>query len=208
VLLKQVVDVYRSKIRGDLDGNEGDETARKRVEDYVNSIRPKGFLDHVTIHSVDLGISAPTLCHAHVQKKENSSLAEIEFDIAYIDTLSVSLSTSYLFNYPMSSFARLPISVTISLSQFKSTITLQTPPTPLSPPVLTFSVSPSFILDLTTTSLMGSRAKLANVPKLHELIQHQARRVLLAHTTWKVPLLRLAKVAGEIKENTLPVPPA
>jgi maintenance of morphology protein 1 len=39
-----------------------------------------------------------------------------------------------------------------------------------------------------TTSLMGSRAKLANVPKLHELIQHQLRRILAARATWKIPL--------------------
>lgn len=42
--LHQVVDVYRTKIRGDVEGLEGDEIARKRVEDYANSIRPKGFL--------------------------------------------------------------------------------------------------------------------------------------------------------------------
>lgn len=35
---------------------------------------------------------------------------------------------------------------------------------------------------------MGSRAKLANVPKLHELIQHQVRRVLASRVSWQVPL--------------------
>lgn len=39
-----------------------------------------------------------------------------------MDTISLSLSTSYLFNYPTASFARLPISLTISLSQFKSSV--------------------------------------------------------------------------------------
>lgn len=47
---------------------------------------------------------------------------ETEFDVQYEDTLSLSLSTSYLFNYPMASFARLPVSLTISLSQFKSSV--------------------------------------------------------------------------------------
>lgn len=83
-------------------------------------------------------------------------------------------------------------------------IILQTPPTLSSLPVLTFSVSPNFVLDLTTTSLLGSRAKLANVPKLHELIQHQARRILLAHTTCKVVLPQLAKVADVEKEIKSP----
>jgi maintenance of morphology protein 1 len=74
-------------------------------------------------------------------------------------------------------------------------MTLQTPPPTSSPPVLTLSISPNFILELTTTSLMGSRAKLANVPKLHELIQHQARRILAARGTWRVVLPGLANLA-------------
>lgn len=49
----------------------------------------------------------------------------MEFDASYTDTLSLSLSTSYLFNYPTISFARLPISLTISLSQFKSSVRMR-----------------------------------------------------------------------------------
>lgn len=71
-----------------------------------------------------------------------------------------------------------------------------TPPSPTSvAPVLTISIAPDFTLDLTTTSLMGSRAKLANVPKLHELIQHQVRRILASRSTWKVVLPGLSSVA-------------
>ena len=42
--------------------------------------------------------------------------------MTYTDTVSVSLSTAYLFNYPLPSFARLPVSVTISLSLFSSSV--------------------------------------------------------------------------------------
>lgn len=51
---------------------------------------------------------------------------------------------------------------------------------------------------------MGSRAKLANVPKLHELIQHQVRHVLASRTTWNIPLPGLSTTAEsqqEIKEE-------
>jgi len=41
---------------------------------------------------------------------------------------------------------------------------------------------------------MGSRAKLANVPKLHELIQHQVRRLLAARATWDFVLPGLGTV--------------
>ncbi|KAJ6604332.1 maintenance of mitochondrial morphology protein 1 [Mycena vulgaris] len=200
MLLHQVVEIYRSKLRDGLVGAEGDEVARKRIEDYANKIRPPGFLDHINIHSVDLGVSAPRLYNARIKRQNCSEpLSEVEFDVRYTDTISLALSTSYLFNYPMPSFARLPVSLTISLSLFKSSIII-TPPSPTSSaPVITMAIPPDFTLDLTTTSLMGSRAKLANVPKLHELIQHQVRRILAAREPWRVVLPGLS-TAVEIQQ--------
>jgi maintenance of morphology protein 1 len=177
---------------------------------------------------VDLGISAPKLSNARVVNDNagDPSLPvslqafvahnflllgtqTIEFDMTYMDTISISLSTSYLFNYPMSSFARLPVSLTISLSLFESKVSshrflicsggsndLQVtliPPSPASAaPVLTISLPQDFTLNLKTTSLMGSRAMLRDVPKLHELIEYQVRKVLAARGTYKVVLPGLA----------------
>lgn len=47
---------------------------------------------------------------------------------------------------------------------------------------------------------MGSRAKLANVPKLHELIQHQLRRLLAARGKWNVVLPGLSSLAEARQE--------
>jgi len=205
MLLQQVAEVYRSKLRNDLPGPEGDEVARQGIENYVNRIRPPGFLDYIKIHSVDLGVSAPRLSNGRLNPEDAhpESPMSVEFDLLYIDTLSLSLSTSYLFNYPMASFARLPVSLTISLSLFKSSITLTPPSLNSTAPVLTIALPPEFTLDLKTTSLMGSRAKLADIPKLHELIQHQVRRTLAARAVWKIVLPGLGSIAEakhEIRE--------
>ena len=48
---------------------------------------------------------------------------------------------------------------------------------------------------------MGSRAKLANVPKLHELIQHQVRRIFIARGTWKVVLPGLSAASKPTDER-------
>ncbi|KAJ7071299.1 maintenance of mitochondrial morphology protein 1 [Mycena amicta] len=198
MLLHQVVEIYRSNLRDDLPGVEGDEVARKRVEDYANKIRPPGFLDYINVHSVDLGVSAPRLYNARIKRQSVSTepLSEVEFDVSYTDTISLSLSTSCLFNYPLPSFARLPVSLTISLAMFKSSI-IVTPPS---------TASPS-----RQTSLMGSRAKLANVPKLHELIQHQVQRLLASREPLRVALPGLSRsvevrpvtVLKELKEEDL-----
>lgn len=43
---------------------------------------------------------------------------------------------------------------------------------------------------------MGSRAMLKDVPKLHELIEDQVRRVLTSRGTWKVALPGLGNVVA------------
>ena len=62
------------------------------------------------------------------------------------------------------------------------------------------SIPPTFTLDLETKSLIGSRAKLEDVPKLHELIQAQIRRILAERGTWKIVLPWVANV-DEVKEE-------
>ncbi|VDB84467.1 unnamed protein product [Peniophora sp. CBMAI 1063] len=197
--LLHVAHAYRSKLRDDMSGAKGDSLMRQRIEDFINRVRPKDMLDPVQVHAVDLGISAPRLSNArfkHVHDAKDST----EFDLTYIDTVSVSISTAYLFNYPMFAFARLPVSLTISLSLFACSVIIS-PPIPNSPaPALTITVPPTFTLDLKTTSLLGSRAKLADVPKLHELIVDQIKRQIVQRGSIKIPLPGLASVA-EVKEE-------
>lgn len=43
---------------------------------------------------------------------------QVEFDLSYTDTAFISLSTTVLFNYPFPGFAKLPLSLIISLELF------------------------------------------------------------------------------------------
>ncbi|KAG8951618.1 ERMES complex subunit mmm1 [Tulasnella sp. 424] len=64
-----------------------------------------------------------------------------------------------------------------------------TPPLPSDPsPCLTLTLDPSFTLDIKTNSLLGSRAKLSDVPKVHELIAQRIRSSLASRGTWKILL--------------------
>jgi len=158
---------------------------------------------------------ARKLLPTRVANCDASLRGQCEFDMAYKDNISISLSTAYLFNYPMVGFARLPVSVTISLSVFACRVSLPctllvspsqplqvvvTPPSRSSPvPALTLTMLPNFTLDLKSTSLLGSRAKLADVPKLHELIDSQLRRALIRRGTLKIVLPGLSNVE-DVKE--------
>ena len=44
--------------------------------------------------------------------------SQVEFDLNYTDTAFISLSTTVLFNYPFPGFAKLPLSLIISLELF------------------------------------------------------------------------------------------
>ena len=76
-----------------------------------------------------------------------------------------------------------------------------TPP-PLSSPVPAFTLNmlPNFTLDLKSTSLLGSRAKLADVPKLHELIDNQLRRALSRRGTFRFVLPGFSDIEGAKRE--------
>ena len=113
----------------------------------------------------------------------------------------MSVSTSLLFNYPTALFARLPISLTLSLSIFSGTVSRPACPTfqyhsihsqmfvrphpkvTLIPPTsdnpsFTLRLLPTFKLTLDQSSLMGSRAKLSDVPKVHQMIEERIRAAI------------------------------
>jgi len=199
LIVHQVVESYRSKLRNDVPGAEGEENARQRIEQFANSFRPEGFVDPIRVLAVDLGASAPQVTSATLANSL-SSRDEIELAISYSDTVSITISSSVLIHYPVPYFIRLPITLSICIATFSARLKM-IPPDPSSHnPTLTVSLLPDFTLDLKTSSLMGSRAKLADVPKLHEMIQAQVRRALLERGTWKIVLPWVASVE-EVKEE-------
>ncbi|CAE6476479.1 unnamed protein product [Rhizoctonia solani] len=161
--------------------------------------------DNIVIHSVDLGMSAPRISEARLVPDLNDPNGFVaECNLSYIDSVSVSLSTSVLFNYPVPLFARLPVSLTLSLSLFSGNATIKPPsPTAIAPSV-TLTLSPHFHLELRTTSLLGSRAKLADVPKIHQMLEERIKRAISDRATWKFMLPGLAaRTAREGIPDTL-----
>ena len=49
---------------------------------------------------------------------------QVEFDLNYTDTAFISLSTTVLFNYPFPGFAKLPLSLIISLELFSCKVSV------------------------------------------------------------------------------------
>lgn len=90
-------------------------------------------------------------------------------------------------------------------------LTVEVPPpscTPMSGPdsssnakaSMSVSLHPDFILDLASTSLIGSRAKLQDIPKVEQLIIGRIRNYVIENFVWpKVRTFNLPKVGGSKK---------
>lgn len=148
--------------------------------------------DLVSVKAVSLGDSAPRLFNAQVIPKEeddpNRSGPRIRVNARYTDTIALQVTTSLIFNQPVPLFARLPVSLTLTLNMLRATITVIPPARDDPEPILTLRLEPDLELSLDTESRLGAKAQLSNVPKIHELIENRLRRALINRGMWRIHL--------------------
>ena len=107
-------------------------------------------------------------------------------DVDLSDVVTLAVDTSLVLHYPKPRAAVLPVALSISVVRFSGTLSLSFAPqaTSPSPPqssststdaspatTLTFAFLPDYRLDLSVRSLLGSRSRLQDVPKIARLIQ-------------------------------------
>lgn len=128
-------------------------------------------------------------------------MQRVELDLDYIDTVVLSVSTRVVLNFPRPRFAVLPISLSLTLERFSGTLTVELPPPAPAParpssstephhhhhhghPSVHLSLHPDFELQLATSSLLGSRAKLQDVPKIEQLLVARIRAAIQDRVVW------------------------
>ncbi|ORY25280.1 hypothetical protein BCR39DRAFT_544734 [Naematelia encephala] len=175
VLFAQVLQGYRN----DLLSSGGEEGARQRVESWLNPEEGRlSWLDPIHVTALNLGSSFPLLSNARIRPADSQGRIRAEIDIDYLDSVSLSLSTAVLINFPRPRFAVLPVSLGVELVSIGGTMSVQ-----LHEPVEEFQhlhvcLLPDFHLNLKTTTLLGSRAKLQDIPKLEQIIIARLRAVV------------------------------
>jgi maintenance of mitochondrial morphology protein 1 len=114
------------------------------------------------------------------------------------DNLTLAIETSLLLNYPKALSAQLPVALSVSVVRFSATLSISFVPAtdePTSPPPargstastqqhqptgkpktnLAFSFLPDYRLDLSVRSLIGSRSRLQDIPKIAQLVEARAQ---------------------------------
>ncbi|RUS22587.1 hypothetical protein BC937DRAFT_88348 [Endogone sp. FLAS-F59071] len=110
--------------------------------------------------------------------------AEIDFD--FNDQLSLGIDTHILVNWPKPRFAALPVSLVLIriptsfffLAHLNTKLTVEFLITPTDR-YIAISALPDFELDFAVQSLIGSRTKLEDVPKLADLMTSKLRNVFV-----------------------------
>ncbi|KAA1078978.1 ERMES complex subunit mmm1 [Puccinia graminis f. sp. tritici] len=210
VLLAQAIIAYRSLVHG-LDDDptmpKGNK-AKEMVEEAMNFARGESpgiiSVDYITVTEVEFGKEYPVCTNARVRPADETGRMRIEIDIDYSDRVTLAIETKVVVNFPTARFAVLPISLGLTLNQLSATIMAEIPPIaiplpmnddPSAPsPAILMSLDPDFTLSMTTTSLLGSRAKLQDIPKIEQLILGRLRGWIVDNLVW--PKVRVLKLPG------------
>ncbi|KAF1809285.1 hypothetical protein P152DRAFT_442213 [Eremomyces bilateralis CBS 781.70] len=163
----------------------------RSLESVLNGPLKPSWVGDMRITEIALGEEFPIFSNCRVipvEEGENGHVGmgvsagegarlQAQMDVDLGDVITLGVETTVRLNYPKPLIAVLPVALAVSVVRFSGTLSLSLPSSPTrNSTALTFTFHPNYTLALRTSSLVGSRARLTNLPKLAELIEAQVRR--------------------------------
>ena len=188
VLIAQTIAQFR-------DDAHQDEAILKSLTSVLNGERKPDYLGQINVTEISLGEDFPILsnCRVHPVAAEAGDgvggRLQARMDVDLSDFITLGVETPMLLNYPKPLTAVLPVALAVSVVRFSGTLCvsfLPSAPTPnlvsaptagssssvtRSPTSLSFSFLPDYRLDLSVRSLVGSRSRLQDIPKIAQLVE-------------------------------------
>jgi maintenance of morphology protein 1 len=165
----------------------------KTLDTVLNGPQKPDFVGDIRITEISLGDEYPIFSNCRVipveEGKDAPSVAgdrlQARLDVDLADCITLGVETKLVLNYPKRLAAVLPVALAVSVVRFSGTLSLSfipsaDPPSnssegdktaPGSPTTLAFSFLPDYRLDLSVRSLVGSRSRLQDVPKIAQLVE-------------------------------------
>ncbi|KAI0399037.1 hypothetical protein F4802DRAFT_591171 [Xylaria palmicola] len=115
---------------------------------------------------------------ARAKLLEGSRL-QARMDLDLSDMITLALETKLLLNYPKRLTAVLPVALAVSVVRFSGTLSISfipSNPSQSTPTMMTFSFLDDYRLDFSIRSLVGSRSRLQDVPKIAQLVEARLHR--------------------------------
>ncbi|ORX47423.1 hypothetical protein DM01DRAFT_1339053 [Hesseltinella vesiculosa] len=157
------------------------------INDMLNGGLRPGFVGPIVVTELNLGEAFPILNNARIRPSDELGSMHAEIDFEYNDQVTLGIETRVILNWPRVAIAALPVSLVLSVVRFSGTLTIELidPPRTSTKPdkplerYIAISSHPDFVLDLQVQSLIGSKTKLEDIPKLTDLIQTKLRDIYI-----------------------------
>ncbi len=184
VLIAQTIAQFRA------DAQHDDAIFTSLTKALNGSARPD-FLDEIKITELSLGEDFPIFSNCRVIPVDEDGFAgtgsrgqsvggnarehgrlQARMDVDLSDFITLAVETKLLLNYPKPLVAALPVALAVSVVRFSGTLSISfIPGSPLNATTLAFSFLDDYRLDLSVRSLVGSRSRLQDVPKIAQLVE-------------------------------------
>lgn len=192
VLIAQTIAEYRQTAYNLKDSTADKPSILASLSAAINNpTKRPSFIDEITITEISLGEEFPIFSNVRVTALEEESTSSVGGRLQALvdvdmsdDNLTLGIETSLILNYPKPASAILPVALTVSLVRFSGTLSISFVPasadgthskegeTTSKPKTnLAFSFLPDYRLDLSVRSLIGSRSRLQDVPKVAQLVE-------------------------------------
>ncbi|CAG8716267.1 17165_t:CDS:2 [Cetraspora pellucida] len=187
VLLAQAIYQYREEAKTD-------NRLVRFVDEILNDGVKPDFMGPIEVTRLDIGEEYPIFSNARIRPTETMSRMRVELDCDFSDQITLGVNTQILINWPKPRIAVLPISLVLSIVKFAATITLEIIVNSESSFIIVSSL-PDFVLEFSVQSLIGSRSKLEDVPKITHMITSKLRNAFCEKfvypnsTKFKIPNL-------------------
>ena len=186
MLIAQTIAQFRSDA-------QHDDAILTSLTKALNGTSRPDFLDEIKVTELSLGEDFPIFSNCRVIPVDEDGLSsgtgrggegggtsrehgrlQARMDVDLSDFITLALETKLLLNYPKPLVAVLPVALAVSVVRFSGTLSISfIPGSHLngSPTTLAFSFLDDYRLDLSIRSLVGSRSRLQDVPKIAQLVE-------------------------------------
>jgi maintenance of mitochondrial morphology protein 1 len=191
VLIAQTLAQFRSDA-------QHDDAILSSLTKALNGTSRPDFVDEIRVTELSLGDDFPIFSNCRIipvdedglslgnGKKFDPSIAardgtrlQARMDVDLSDMLTLAVETKLLLNYPKKLSAVLPVALAVSIVRFSGTLSISfipSNPSQSTPTMMTFSFLDDYRLDFSIRSLLGSRSRLQDVPKIAQLVEARLHR--------------------------------
>ena len=193
VLIAQTIAQFRNDA-------QDDDAILTSLTNVLNGPHKPDFLSSIKVTEISLGEDFPIFSNCRVHPVEDDASGpeggrlQARMDVDLSDFITLGIETKIILNYPKPLTAILPVALAVSIVRFSGTLSIsflpsssrpassassgasasppQQPPS-TTPTTLAFCFLPDYRLDISVRSLVGSRSRLQDIPKIAQLVENR-----------------------------------